>query len=172
MARQRLVKIAQPLAVLGRDRDRLAQPQPVGLGQAVLPRAALALVGDQDHLGGALAQPVREGFVERQDAGAGVDQEQHDVGGFDSALGEAPHARFQHLAACGFPAGGVEQREGEIAELRRCFADVARHAGLVVDQRMTTPDQPVEQSRFANVGPADDATRERRLSSAEGNEPA
>ena len=77
---ERLVQIAQALGMLGRDRDRLAEAQAMRFGQAVLAGAALALVGDQDHLGGALAQPVGEALVERQDAGARVDQEQHDVG--------------------------------------------------------------------------------------------
>jgi hypothetical protein len=128
----------------------------MGFGQAVLPRPPFALVGDQDHLGGTLAQPVGEALVERQDTGTGVDQEQHDVGGFDGALSEAAHAGFQHLATHGLPAGRVEQREGEIAELRRRLADIAGDAGLVVDKGVTAPDQPVEHRRFADVGPPDD----------------
>ena len=128
----------------------------MGFGQAVLPRPPLALVGDQDHLGGPLAQPVRKGLVERQDARTCVDQEQHDVGGFDRTFGEAAHARFQHFAAGGLPAGSVEQREGEIAQLCRRLADIAGDAGLVVDQRMPAPHQPVEKRRLADVGPPDD----------------
>ena len=126
------------------------------LGEAVLAGAALALVGDQDHLGGALAQPVGEALVERQDAGARVDQEQHDVGAVDGALGEAAHARLERLAADRLPAGGVEQREGEVAELRRRFAHVARHARRVVDDGVALADQAIEQRRLADVGTADD----------------
>ncbi len=156
MARQRLVEIAQSLAMLGRDRDRLAQPQPMRLGEALLPGAALALVGDHDHLARALAQPGREALVQRQDAGAGIDQEQHDVGALDGALGEAAHARLQRLAPRGLPARRVEQGEGEVAELGRRLAHVARHARRVVDDGAAAADQPVEQSGLADIGSADD----------------
>ena len=53
-------------------------------------------------------------------------------------------------------AGGVDDGEGEIGEPRLALAAVARHARLVVDQRQLAPDQPVEQRRLADVGPADD----------------
>ncbi len=45
---QRLVEIGQALAVLGRDRHRLAEPERIGFVHARLRRPALALVGDQD----------------------------------------------------------------------------------------------------------------------------
>ncbi len=142
--------------MLGGDWDGLAQAQGVRLSEPVLAGPALALVGDHDHLGSALAQPAREALVERQDAGAGVDQEQHDVGALDGALGETAHARLQRLAAGGLPAGGIEQGEGKVAELGRRFTHVARHPRRVVDDGVALADQTVEQRRFANVGTADD----------------
>ena len=126
------------------------------LGKPLRAGAALALVGDQDHLGRALAQPAREALVERQDAGASVDQEQDDVGTLDGALGEAPHARLERLAAGGFPTRGVEQQEGEIAQLRRLLANVARDARRIVDDGAAAADQPVEQRGLADVGTTDD----------------
>ena len=132
------------------------RPRPCASARPLLAGAALALVGDQDHLVGALAQPAGEALVERQDAGARVDQEQHDVGAVDGALGEAAHARLERLAADRLPAGGVEQGEGEVAELRRRLAHVAGHARRVVDDGAAPADQAVEQRRLADVGPADD----------------
>ena len=46
-------------------------------------------------------------------------------------------------------------REFEIAKPAHAFAAVAGDAGLVIDQRELLPDQPVEQRRFADIGPAD-----------------
>ena len=126
------------------------------LGQTLLAGAALALVGDQDHLVGTLAQPVGETLVERQDPGAGVDQEQHDVGALDGAFGEAAHARLERLAAGGLPARRVEQRESKIAELGRRLAHVARHARRVVDEGVAASGQAIEQGRLADIGAADD----------------
>ena len=45
MARQRLVQVAETFAVLGRDRDRLAQPQPVRFGQPLLAGDRLLIAG-------------------------------------------------------------------------------------------------------------------------------
>ncbi len=131
-------------------------PIPCASARALLAGAALALVGDQDHLVGALAQPAGEGLVERHDAGAGIDQEQHDIRAVDRPLGEAAHARLQRVAADRLPARGVEQREGEVAELGWCLAHVARHARRVVDDGAAPADQAIEQRRLADVGPADD----------------
>src|SRR5215475_9831613 len=155
-ARQRLVQVAQAFAVLGRDRDRLAQPQSMRLGQPLLAGAALAFIGDQDYLAGPLAQPGGKALVERQYARARIDQEQHDVGTVDGTLGEATHARLQRLAAGRLPARGIEQREGKIAQLRRGLAHVAGHARRVVDDGAAATDQTVEQRRLADIGPADD----------------
>ena len=155
-AGQGLVQVAEAFAVLGRDRDRLAEAQPVRFGQTLLAGAALALVGDQDHLVFALAQPAGKALVHRQDAGAGIDQEQHDVGAFDGALGEAAHACLQPGAARGLPARRVEQGEGKVAQLRRRLAHVARHARRVVDDGAAAADEAVEQGRLADIGPPDD----------------
>ena len=51
--------------------------------------------------------------------------------------------------------------EFEIAETPLALAAVAGDAGLVIDQRELLPDQPVEQRRFSDIGPADDGNRER-----------
>ena len=131
-------------------------PSAVRLGEALLAGAALALVGDHDHLVGALAQPAGEALVERHDARPRVDQEQHGIGAVDRPLGEAAHARLERLAARRLPARGVEQGEGEVAELRRRLAHVAGHARRVVDDGAALADQPVEQGRLADIGPADD----------------
>ena len=52
--------------------------------------------------------------------------------------------------------GGVDHPELEPEQARLALAAVAGHAGPVVDQRQPLADQPVEQGRFADVGPADD----------------
>src|SRR5712672_462969 len=137
-------------------------------GQALLAGAALTLVGDQDHLVFALAQPAGEALVHRQDARAGIDQEQHDVGAFDGTLGEAAHARLQPRAAGGFPARRIEQGEGEVAQLGRPLAHVARHARCVVDDRAAAADPTVEQGRFADIGPPDVPAIRRRSPASTG----
>ena len=47
--RERVVKIAESLAVLGGNRDRIAQAKAEGFVSAVAPRRPFGLVGDEDH---------------------------------------------------------------------------------------------------------------------------
>jgi len=162
VADQGIMQVAQPLAVLGRERHWRAETEAMCLGQALLAGAAFALVGDHDDLGSPATQPRCEALVERHDAGAGVDQEKHDIGAVDGALGEAAHARLERLATLGLPPRRIEQGEGEITELCRRFADVPRHAGRVVDDGAAAPDQPVEQRGLADIGPTDDGNPRRR----------
>ena len=59
-----------------------------------------------------------------------------------------------------FEAGGIDYFERQIAELSLAFAAVARHARFIVDQREAAADEPVEQRRFADIGPADNGDSE------------
>ena len=56
--------------------------------------------------------------------------------------------------------GGVDDGEAQRPQPPGALAQVAGHARLVVDQRQPPADQPVEQRRLADVGPADDGERE------------
>ena len=109
------------------------------------------------HVLAGLAQHLGEALVERRDAGAGIDHEQDDVGVADRDLGLLAHPVFEAAIADILVAGGVEHAEFQIAEPPLALAAVAGDAGLVVDQRELPADQPVEQRRFADIGPADNS---------------
>ena len=94
-------------------------------------------------------------LVGGRDAGAGVDHEEDDVGLGDGHLGLPAHARFKAIAGDVLEAGGVEQAEAQIADAALALAAVAGDARRVVDQRDAPAHQPVEQRRFADIGPAD-----------------
>jgi hypothetical protein len=55
-----------------------------------------------------------------------------------------------------FEAGSIDHLEFEIAQPALALAAVAGDAGAVIDQRDPPADQPIEQGRFADIGPADD----------------
>ena len=68
-------------------------------------------------------------------------------------------ARIRPGRVCGIlvlVAGGVDHPEVEPEQARLALAPVAGHARPVVDQRQLLADQPVEQGRLADIGPADD----------------
>jgi hypothetical protein len=100
---QGAVKIVHPLAMLGRDAQRLAQTQRIGLQRAGLAGAALGLVGGQDDMLGPLAQDVGEIFIRRRHADAGVDDEQADIGLVHRAFGQAAHPALQAVIGRPFP---------------------------------------------------------------------
>ena len=76
-AAQRVIEIAQALAVLGRDLDRFAEPKLISFHRAGVAVLAFALVGDQDHRLVGAAREIGEGAVVRRQPGAGIDHEHH-----------------------------------------------------------------------------------------------
>ena len=159
---QRLEQVAQSFAVLGRERDRIAEAERVAFIQPVIARAALGLVGDQHHRDRAFAQVPPDFLVHRGEPGAGIDHEQRDVRADQRSLGLCAHPPRQGRAVLIFPPGGIDQREIEPEQRRIAHPPVTRDPGLIVDQRQLLADQPVPQRRFAHVGTADnDDLRER-----------
>src|SRR3546814_4115939 len=51
---------------------------------------------------------------------------------------------------------GIDDAEIEPDQMRVPLAPIARHPRLIVDQRELLADEPVEQRRLADIGPADD----------------
>ncbi len=152
----RLEQVDQPLAMFGREGDRIAEPQRIGLDQPGLAGLALGLVAHQDHRRVAVAQPARNLLVERGHADPGIDQEQCHVGLVDRSLGLLAHPPRQGLRILILEPGRVDDPEIEAEQGRVAHPAIARHAGPVVDQRQFLADEAIEQGRFADVGPADD----------------
>ena len=146
--------------VLGRDRHRFAEAERIGVQPPRFAGRAFALVGHQhDRLAG-LARDIGKGVVGRNRTGARVDHEENRVGLFDGRLGLRAHPAGQAFGRRLFESGGVDHGELYVAEPALAFAAIARDAGPVVDQSQTPADQPVEQGRLADVGPADNGNRE------------
>ena len=160
---QRLEQIRQALAVLGRERDRIAEAQREGLVGACEAGAALGLVGDEDHGLAGAAHHFGERPVGGQDADARIDDEEDDVGIADGGLGLRAHAAEERFLGGFFEAGRVDDAEFEVAETRLALAPVAGDAGLVVDERELLADQPVEQGRLADIRPPDDGDERRHV---------
>ena len=103
---------------------------------------------------------IRKGAIVRRKAGTGVDHEHQGVGEADRGFGLLLHPRGQRSLDALVKACGVDDGEFEIAETPLTLAAIAGHAGFIIHQRELLPDQPVEQRRFSDIGPADDGNRE------------
>ena len=73
-------QVAGVRAVQRRDRERVAEAEAVQLERERRLRRVVDLVREQQHVLLRLAQDLRELLVARRDAGARVDDEQHEVG--------------------------------------------------------------------------------------------
>ena len=140
----------------GADADQLAAAELVELGRLRFEGRRVALVGDANDRFCHITQTAGHFLVQRRRAGAGVHDEQEDVGlvdgGLDLAfdvLGEVVHVGVAHAA-------GVHQFDEAVADLQQRGHAVARHAGGRLDDGDAPAGQPVEQRRFADVGPSDD----------------
>ena len=154
-------QVRQALPVLGREGDGVAEPEREGVVGARHAGPALGLVGeDDDGLAGA-ARHLGERPVGRQDAGAGVDHEEHHVGLLDRRFGLGAHAAEERARIGLLEAGGVDDAEAQQPEPRLTLAPVAGDAGAVVDERQAPADETVEERRFADIRPSDDGDRGR-----------
>jgi hypothetical protein len=142
--------------VLGGHGHRLAEAQPIELGQRALQAATIHLVGDEHHLPLAATQRAGDLAVERGRPGAGIDDEQHEIGFLDRDE-HLPSDPFDQglvrrgVEATGVDDGGLPPFEGDLP-----VQSVAGDAGHVAHQRAPLAHEPVEQRGLADVGPAHD----------------
>ena len=142
--------------MLGADRNRLSQAKRVSFQDAGFARTAFGLVGDQHHRHVLLPQPAPDLLVQRGKPGSRIHHEQRGIGAFQGDLRLGQHATGQGLVVLILPAGGVDRLELQARKAGQPHAPVARHTGLIVDQRQPLAHQPVEQCRLADIGASDD----------------
>ena len=93
--------------------------------------------------------------VDWRQARPGVDEKEVEIGRANGSFGLRPHPAGKAVRRRLVKAGGIDGREGQIAEPGFALAPVAGHPRQVIDQRQLSPDQPVEQCRLADIRPAD-----------------
>ena len=149
---------AHVLAVRRRDRDRLAQPQFVELGNGAVRLQAFGLVDGEHHRPARLAQQVGDVLVLRRQSVAAVDQENDDV-----AIRRSPGASaWPFRAGCREVATWARSRRCRRRSTRwspakrTAVVAVPRQTRKVRDERVARLGQPIEQRRLADVGPAYD----------------
>ena len=163
---QGLEEIRQPFAVLGRERHRIAQAQREGLVGACHARIALRLVGDEDDGLARAAHHLGERAGRREDADAGIDDEEDHVGVADGGLRLGAHAAEERFLVGLLEPCGVDDAEFQVAEPSLALAAVSGDARLVVDERELLADEAVEQGRLADIGPPDDGDERRHVMSS------
>ena len=142
--------------MLCRKRQGIAQAQTIGLIDLAQTLFALGLVGNQnDRLAGP-PHSLRKMPVRGCDTGAGINDKQDRIRISNRRFCLQPHPASQRCRIGLFKACGVDDRKIEITQMGVPFATITCHARLVIDQGQFLTNQTVEQSRFANVGTAND----------------
>ena len=145
--------------MLGRNFYGIAEAERVGFHRADFAVLTLGLVGDQDHRLVGAAREVGKGTIVRGQPSTRVDHEHQGVGERDCGFRLLLHPRRERAASAFVETGGIDDGEFEIAKPRLAFPAVARHTRFVIDQRKLLPDQPIEQRRLSDIGPADNGNR-------------
>ena len=153
------------MAVQGRERNRVAEPEPVELQRLRVPRRVVDLVRDEQDGLARGAQDRRNLLVAGGYAGAGVGHEDDEVGLLHRLARVRRDRAGERRAVGDVDAAGVDQDEADAAPLADELLAVAGDAGRFVDDGGAALGQPVHERRLADVREADDRDRadERRL---------
>ena len=144
------------LAVRGGDRVRRAEPEFVelrGRDRGVQP---LGLVRDEPDARARLPQLPGDPAILRRHALARVGEEDDRVGLGDRRRRLLRHLAEQSVSRHRLEPAGIDDVVRPVPEPAVAVVPVAREAGGVGDERVPRPRQAVEESRLADVGPADD----------------
>ncbi len=156
-ARDDLVEqVAGAVSVQSRERPRLAEPERVEDGRVGVAARIVDLVREHDHRPLGVAEDDGELLVARRDAGAGIDDEQHQVGLVDRGLRLLGDLGAEHAALDLVDTAGVDEAEPGAGPLAEHLLAVARHARGLVDDGGAALREPVDQGRLADVREADD----------------
>ncbi len=137
--------------MLSGNRHGLAETQIVAFQGACLAGAPFGLVRHEDHRLAGAAQDRPEDLVQRHDALARIDHEQHHVGLCDGQLGLMAHARLKALVGDVLKTGGVDEIEIQVAKATGRKLSIPGHAGPIVDDGQPTPGQAIEKRRLPDV---------------------
>jgi hypothetical protein len=147
-----LDELAHVLAVRRRDRDGVAQPELVELGDGAIRRKPFRLVDHEHHRTPRLAQEVGDHRVLRRETVAGIGDEDHDVALGDGLLRLPRHLVQDAGRRLGLEAAGVDDEVLAIAEARAAEVAIAREARKIGDERVARLRQPIEERRLAYIG--------------------
>ncbi len=153
---EHIEQIDDTLAMLGADRDRIAEPQSISLQPPGFARAALGLVRRNHDRRLPGAKPAADFLVQGGQALAAIDQEQGNVGITNRGFGLLAHAARQRLRILVLVAGRIDHAEFQSDQACLALAPVASHSGAVVHQRHLLADEAVEQRRLSHIGTSND----------------
>ncbi len=140
----------------GADRDGTSEVKPREIALQVFVFWVIDLVDHEDDRRLRFAQDSRKLLVDRRESVLRVHHKQDHVAFAHGGIRRAPNLRPQFHFAGASNSSGVPDRKRPRPAHAGSGQPVARDAGLIVDDGDVPAGEPVEQRRFAYIGPADD----------------
>ena len=150
----------------------VAEPELVKLGRLRFQVGKIALVGQEYHRLVDAPQTLGDFLIERHRTRANVNDEKHDLSAIDAGLNLVFDFLGKVLRIFDADAAGIDDLEiafaltpipspsgrgvGVRAGLGERIEPITRDAGRGIDDGDAPARQPVEERRFADIGPADD----------------
>ena len=148
-------KFRDSLAVLGRDWKDVVESEPVEIGNIGGLVLGVDFVDDEENGLLLATQQPREFLVGGGDGRSIIDDEQQDGRGIDCDFGLLENLQRNFGFVAGFEPAGVDNFEIAAALVGGGVNSVTCDAGLVGDDGTAGADKAIEESRFPDVGPAD-----------------
>ena len=137
-------QIADTLAMLGGDGDRLAETEGERVEDSVCALAPFRLVRDQNDGLARIPCSLRKSMVGSGHSVTRVDDEENKIGSRDCLLGLFAHPVGNRTFPRFLETGGIDQANFGIEQLCDAFAPVASEARQVGYERRARAGQPVE----------------------------
>ena len=156
-------QIAGARAVHTRDRQRVAEPEPVELERERFLRRVVDLVREHEHRLVRETEDRRELLVARRDARPRIDDEEDEVGLRHRDAGLVDDRAGNGVLARDIDAAGVDQQEPLAGPVADELLAVAGRAARLVDDRGARRGEAVDQRGLADVRVADDRDRAQKV---------
>ena len=152
----RVEQVAGAVPVHGRERDRVAEAEPVELERLRLAPGLVDLVRDQEDGLARVPQDRCQLFVTGRDPCLRIDDEEDEVGFGDRGPGLLGDLLRQRRGVGDVDAARVDEQEAVSGPLADELLAVARDSRRLVDDRLARSGQPVDERGLADVRKADD----------------
>ena len=119
----------------------------------LLPGATFHLVGNQNDRAIGFSQNLRKCAVIGQNACTAVDQKQTHIRLGNCGARLLPHTPLQAVFVCLFKTGSIYHLKFELTNRGVGKSAVTGYTRCIVNKRKLLANQPVEQCRFAHIGP-------------------
>ena len=150
----RVHQVCHPTAVGRGDRKEGVEPKTKEINRGRLLLIPIDLVDGEEHWLAAAAQQIHRLGVSRIHAFPAVKEKNDEVGLGDSKPGLLLHTPDDSFRFAQIDTAGINKHKGGIAPHCRGEVAVTGHAWCGVHHGFALATQPVEQGRFAGIGPA------------------